>query len=1585
MLESAERIQYINDYIVNYENNIKILNKLGLFDNATLFELFAIECTSLWFGQHFFNLNSTRGNYPYVDLISENAEIFVQVSTNQNIPEKIKSTLEKIRDSSDVNIDKIKEVYFFVLDNSSISNVKDYSNDNQIGNISFLKDKHLITTKSIIEKAKVDLDFQKSLYELCVHERNTISVCVTRLKQAINDSKSLIENSIDDLIAGEYEINRSEILSEMNESAARFISVQGVAGSGKSALCKKFLKDKDLVLFARAERFIEASSLDSIWNLNLQDVFRYTANKRIYIYIDALEFIADAPKSKQDLLFQLYNNAVNYEHVYIITSCRSSDKNAFLKIESHFSIKNIGLTVLENNEINAVASKYPVIMGVKANPVYGQILNNLFYLNLIVSRIDDKTEIENINSFRSYIWTEIICLGRNNAYPQIKPTEIRQIIEYIVLERAKRFSSGVLVDELDSRIVSILESNGVIVRNSNKIRLKYDIFEDICFERLIDNKFDLCKGQYADFFTSIEVFGRCVYRRYQIWVENKLFTRDNRGKFLYNLLYTDNIPSKWKDQTIIGILKSDFCKDFFSEYEDTINGELLTRFLKLENLYAFSTKVIKLSHNNDYAILSPFGIGRECLISLLFTTEKYKSDEYKDETVKICMDYSKMGQFNSVIAAHTCEILEYYIQKELECDSEHYYSLKAELVNNLLSALYLMSDYAASWIKRFWERTGDAFINNEDNTLGRCSNDIIEYTLKNVTSSLAICLGEELCRLADIYWLENREIKRGARFLNHRIKTRSAEWGLSEQADSYSYRFKTISQNLFLYILVKYNFEVALRWIIKLTNHVANSVYEKTPNELSKIKLYIPNIIDKEYLFSYKFWLVGTQEGGIHYLVDDALYILTRNIIELLKSNQYDDERKKEFLRSVKQEILKNTNNVMMLTVISYAGFCCKNLLPGYSLELLSSIDLIIADTYRVVLFTPNSVRNLLEKQILETVGIPSFEKRYPVDKNLLLSLQQYMIQIQLISGGQVVEEAQSILDYLYSLYPNNKEYAEKNLQIQNMDLREASIRSIGNNLIEIQPVVAGEAKKITEQNDESPFIIEQKILESIIQECHEKIQAHCFDFSACLDQIERLKSLLQTASITTEIEAVLVGLIAYSFSFDDMDEGYRSNFCQTWIDGIKKIFNDECFTFDISLSKVLFAQVEHNLNDIVKAKLLHLMVDCVLYSGHHGIINKIATQLKEYLVTNKALAKSMFNAIVSISEDEMLRYLHNSEQICRNEPSYKYFPNMQKPPICIERAYETNNIPLYKNNCKKTVEDFLIKGIQKDYSSWTIDKCEIGTLCYAINCGLDFSDREFTLVFSELFPTIIRCCKIRDHYEFLDYSSKHEVIHFLAQYLTTQRNIEPALTIMFDSVEFTDITNDGVEVFVEIGSCFLAAYFDGYTNINIRQLLKRNILKIEERILTLPKGWVKQQLTEMLLLTFPKYAMKDWNELQTSYSYADKMFLVELWSRYGHEHFIELINIIYQLHITELLPEILIPIHESIRNLEVGNRKELKQQVNAVESTLNMIITKAFLAFSDKIKSDAELMTAYEGILEVLVSLRIEEAAVILDEFRIH
>ena len=88
--ESAERIQYIVDYIVSYKTKIEALNKKGLFDTATLYEIFAQIVCEIWFEQKFINLNSSRANFPYVDLISEDSKLYVQVSTTQDVPTKVK-------------------------------------------------------------------------------------------------------------------------------------------------------------------------------------------------------------------------------------------------------------------------------------------------------------------------------------------------------------------------------------------------------------------------------------------------------------------------------------------------------------------------------------------------------------------------------------------------------------------------------------------------------------------------------------------------------------------------------------------------------------------------------------------------------------------------------------------------------------------------------------------------------------------------------------------------------------------------------------------------------------------------------------------------------------------------------------------------------------------------------------------------------------------------------------------------------------------------------------------------------------------------------------------------------------------------------------------------------------------------------------------------------------------------------------------------------------------------------------------------------------------------------------------------------
>lgn len=54
MLNSEIRINFISEYISSYESKIKLLNSEGLFDAAKLFELFAVEVGSLYFGQRLF-------------------------------------------------------------------------------------------------------------------------------------------------------------------------------------------------------------------------------------------------------------------------------------------------------------------------------------------------------------------------------------------------------------------------------------------------------------------------------------------------------------------------------------------------------------------------------------------------------------------------------------------------------------------------------------------------------------------------------------------------------------------------------------------------------------------------------------------------------------------------------------------------------------------------------------------------------------------------------------------------------------------------------------------------------------------------------------------------------------------------------------------------------------------------------------------------------------------------------------------------------------------------------------------------------------------------------------------------------------------------------------------------------------------------------------------------------------------------------------------------------------------------------------------------------------------------------------------
>ena len=392
-----------------------------------------------------------------------------------------------------------------------------------------------------------------------------------------------------------------------------------------------------------------------------------------------------------------------------------------------------------------------------------------------------------------------------------------------------------------------------------------------------------------------------------------------------------------------------------------------------------------------------------------------------------------------------------------------------------------------------------------------------------------------------------------------------------------------------------------------------------------------------------------------------------------------------------------------------------------------------------------------------------------------------------------------------------------------------------------------------------------------------------------------------------------------------------------------------------------------------------------VFYIEQQGVISKIAYYLKEYLTENERLAKSLFNTIIEISEDKMAYYKYNVAKLNLIGKKIDYQANRKKPPTWVRDIFEEYNIEHYQSKREEIIDMMLLRESKKDLSDWKIDNCDIQTLCYVSNCGLNFSDEDFKYVMRCIFSYIISIIATVKHYhEYLDVYAIAEIKSFIKKNLISAQYAFQLVDLLFETHDFVKMNEDAYEVYDDISSYILAIYFDGHSDAKVRRHCENLIKYMEEKILYIKEERVRNRLSSVLFLTFGKFHMQDWNEIYTTFSYKDKMFLNSIWSKYAWLHFRDFICVIDQMHIKALLPEVLIPLNISLQKLK-ENLLHYEKIVKESEGVINKIITKAFLDFNDEVKADRELTQVFENFLSMLIELDMEEAAVILDEFRIH
>ena len=1588
MLNSNERMDYINRYLSAYENKIKMANQQGLFDAAKMFELFAANVCALWFGQPFKNLNTEVANYPYVDLISEDQELFVQVSTVQDISGKIKSTLENIRDTKDSRFSRAKNIVFFMLHNQSVDRVSDFTGDAQIGNIPFMRKDNLISTQDILSRAQTDFEFQSRLYGLLKTDEFNASTNEAKFREALAFSRNVGLKNINCFIHGEYQIDRSSLVDKVKTDAFRFISIQGAAGSGKSAFCKILLENEELVLYARAERFLEESNLNDIWSLDIEKVLTYINGKKLTFFIDALEFIADCRQTKFELLQQLYIIAQTYENVYIVTSCRSSEKGAFIKLETNLGIHSYLVDDLPNEELLHIAAKYPVIKKMCGMKAYSSLLRIPFYIELILEKNINPDDIHDEVAFREYIWNSIICLKERAKNYHLKFNEIVQTVERIVFDRAKQNLMGIRSDKVDSDILKALISERVLTEQGTSVRLKYDIFEDICFEQYFDEKFQECQGDYQLFYNEIGDMGRCVYRRYQIWISNKLFGSQDRAKFLHNLVFTDTIPPDWKKQTEIGIMKSRYCTSFFDEQELNIqeSGQLWD-FVNITNLFAFEVQIHFVPSGDPKLDFYPIGNGRPALIQLIYKYGLFKNAKTeRTQIVKLCQDYAKQRDGKKDAAPSACAIATYYVDEILkECNSNNYYHL-IQGMSPCLTIIYQMPTAAEDWLKSFLNQLSD-FYRSDDPGRGRVAEDTIQWTMKNAYPQLVSAFPKELCALFEVFWTKPTDTRET--FYQHRLED-GQRYGLNEHAENYSHKFRTVESNPFLWNLFTIKFSEGFEWAISFVNRSILAFAETSPQEVTKIQLYFTESEQTRiYWGNPNMWLVGIEEYNLPVLIGDIIYILKDVVIKNITIFLNRDDLGVLFANWVKEKLYTEANNIALLTIIECVGMHFQQELPGYALDLATSIPLIYWDIQRYAGLYKDPTRDLLEKQILLTVGIPSLKSRYEKDPACNCTLQEYVFSAQFHPDDTLKQSCCQMMDYLYSRAADEELDAKGYLQIQKMDAREAEVEAINENMVALKPHIHGKGAEYVAQQKQSET--NDEALSNKLQVYIERASKEETETADVLILIDTVIETMEHASLGVQYENLLIHLVAVVIRDVGLDGDKRSSLCGLWINGIRRLFSNGSFAAEIALCPILFQQIHSNASPEAKNEIKLLILDLLLYRGQNGLISRISNYAKDFLAKEENLSHALLNTIVKLSEDEMRHQKYNADYLKRHSDRNvaDFVPNLIPNLTYVDRLIRDEGESVYASQRDVIINEYLFEESPLEIKTFDIQNFDLSTLCRISNCGVKISDSLFNSLMREIISCMVEAWHFhfgnRTHHEALNFDCAPEIVAlYQKQMVESSVDAECAIDLLFTEIDFSIFTDETIKFYQDIFGNFLPEFLDAWQEPERRRVCKKKIQYLEQKVNGIEDEHVRIQLYKSLFFFAPKYCAIDFGKCPTSYSYEDICFLNEQFSKYGKYHLQEMLQIVYQLHIDQLLPHILISINDCF-NQTKPNLNQFAVIIKDNRQIVQLIIYKAFVKYSEEIKREHQLTLAYESILETLAELDYEDAAVILDEFRLH
>ncbi|MCF8308563.1 MAG: ATP-binding protein [Bacteroidales bacterium] len=742
---------------------------------------------------------------------------------------------------------------------------------------------------------------------------------------------------------------REKILKAFSHN--QFTLVTGNPGVGKSTEIKEILQNdfpNVSVFVFRADQFNE-STIANVFssqgvNETIEDIFScISLIPEKIIFIDSLEKLLEA--NPECAFKQLLTLLKEHPEIKIIASSR---KYAIDLLTLKFGIDKdntsiINIPTLNEEELKLVVEKFPQLNSVLKNDKVKNLLQSPKYLDfsiLSINKTNDDYANVSLTEFKDKLWNSLVVDSTNTKNGL--PIKREEAFKEIAIKRAKEMTLFTKPDKSDAEAIACLENDEIVFQENNnrKYSPTHDILEDWALVKYISSKFE----EYPkpkDLFRNL---GNepAIRRAFRLWVEDYLIDNISKINELIKATIADQTIEKyWVDELLVAVFKSENSNSFFVNFENELlsdDANFFNRCLHIIKTCCKESDPKTIKSN----LLLPIGSGWK---EVLFFIQKHITQlgNIKLSILNFLSDwyYRLLFQYNQIdyIELEAVKSIVLHYLEEIEDEKEFWQKRNAKYKeSDLIIILFDLAEISKEEIKQLVAR---AFAHKEDRKSWKLNSfykNVIESCLSGIGNQRLVKeLPELIVDTAWKYWKyippkkEDFSTDRFGILASHSLSDEEC-WGIKNK---YSFFPSGIYKTPF-YNLLWVHPMIGMKFIIDFINYSVEFYVNascKYKHNISQIEVELNDGTVEEKWAAWELWGAYRGLSVTNYALESLLMSFEKFLLE---TAEIKTDVSKKILKFIFEYVLKNSNNVAPLAVLTSVAIAYPEEVEEAMLPLLS-------------------------------------------------------------------------------------------------------------------------------------------------------------------------------------------------------------------------------------------------------------------------------------------------------------------------------------------------------------------------------------------------------------------------------------------------------------------------------------------------------------------------------------------------------------------------------------------------------------------------------------------------------------------------